>query len=70
MGHSLSHPWDFIPVCSTELGRAEKLAPEFAKGNVKLIPLSIDSVEEGLAWSKVTNSSNGEEPREVTFSHH
>ncbi|KAK2105052.1 Peroxiredoxin-6 [Saguinus oedipus] len=52
MGHSLSHPRDFIPVCTTELGRVEKLAPEFFKENVKLIPLSIDSVEEGHAWSK------------------
>uniref|UniRef100_A0A2K5PX14 Peroxiredoxin-6 n=1 Tax=Cebus imitator TaxID=2715852 RepID=A0A2K5PX14_CEBIM len=54
MGHSLSHPQDFTPVCTTELGRAAKLAPEFAKRNVELTPLSIDSVEEGLAWSKVT----------------
>uniref|UniRef100_A0A2K5CCQ8 Peroxiredoxin-6 n=1 Tax=Aotus nancymaae TaxID=37293 RepID=A0A2K5CCQ8_AOTNA len=55
-GRSLSHPQDFTPVCTTELGRAAKLAPEFAKRSVKLIPLSIDSVEKGLAWSKVTNN--------------
>lgn len=41
-------------MCTTELGRAAKLAPEFAKRNVKLIALSIDSVEDHLAWSKVT----------------
>lgn len=40
-------------MCTTELGRAAKLAPEFAKRNVKLIALSIDSVEDHLAWSKV-----------------
>ena len=40
-------------MCTTELGRAAKLAPEFAKRNVKMIALSIDSVEDHLAWSKV-----------------
>ena len=48
-----SHPRDFTTVCTTELGRAAKLAPEFAKRNVKMIALSIDSVEDHLAWSKV-----------------
>lgn len=48
-----SHPRDFTPVCTMELGRAAKLAPEFAKRNVKMIALSIDSVEDHLAWSKV-----------------
>lgn len=41
-------------MCTTELGRAAKLAPEFAKRNVKMIALSIDSVEDHLAWSKVS----------------
>lgn len=40
-------------MCTTELGRAAKLAPEFAKRNVKMIALSVDSVEDHLAWSKV-----------------
>uniref|UniRef100_A0A8D0Y3E1 Thioredoxin domain-containing protein n=1 Tax=Sus scrofa TaxID=9823 RepID=A0A8D0Y3E1_PIG len=52
-GILFSHPRDFTPVCTTELGRAAKLAPEFAKRNVKMIALSIDSVEDHLAWSKV-----------------
>ncbi|XP_054410851.1 peroxiredoxin-6-like [Pongo abelii] len=65
LGILFSHPRDFTPVCSTELGRAAKLAPEFAKRNVRLIiALSIDHVEDHLAWSKDINAYNGEEPTE------
>ncbi|CAO2637427.1 PRDX6 [Lemmus lemmus] len=68
-GILFSHPRDFTPVCTTELGRAAKLAPEFAKMNVKMIALSIDSVEDHLAWSKSPpsqdiNAYNGDEPTE------
>ncbi|NWX48133.1 PRDX6 protein, partial [Steatornis caripensis] len=52
-GILFSHPRDFTPVCTTELGRAAKLAPEFSKRNVKMIALSIDSVQDHLSWSKV-----------------
>lgn len=41
-------------MCTTELGRAAKLAPEFSKRNVKMIALSIDSVQDHLSWCKVT----------------
>ncbi|NWX87318.1 PRDX6 protein, partial [Nothoprocta pentlandii] len=51
-GILFSHPRDFTPVCTTELGQAAKLAPEFSKRNVKMIALSIDSVEDHLGWSK------------------
>ncbi|XP_043295460.1 peroxiredoxin-6-like [Cervus canadensis] len=63
-GILFSHPPDFTPVCTTELGRAAKLVPEFTKRNVKIIFLSIDSVEDHLAWSKDVNAYNGEEPME------
>ncbi|NWI06843.1 PRDX6 protein, partial [Tichodroma muraria] len=51
-GILFSHPRDFTPVCTTELGRAARLAPEFGKRNVKMIALSIDSVQDHLSWCK------------------
>lgn len=45
-----SHPRDFTPVCTTELGRAAYLAPEFARRNVKVIGLSVDPVEAHRRW--------------------
>ncbi|XP_064003308.1 peroxiredoxin-6 [Pogoniulus pusillus] len=63
-GILFSHPRDFTPVCTTELGRAAKLAPEFQKRNVKMIALSIDSVQDHLSWCKDINAYNGEQPEE------
>jgi len=45
-----SHPADFTPVCTTEMGRTAQLAEEFAKRNVKPLGLSTDSVEEHMKW--------------------
>ncbi len=45
-----SHPADFTPVCTTELGRAAGLSDEFAKRNTKMIVISVDSLEDHHAW--------------------
>ena len=47
-----SHPKDFTPVCTTELGYMAKLEPEFKKRNTKVIGLSIDPVEDHKRWAK------------------
>ncbi len=47
-----SHPKDFTPVCTTELGAMALAAPEFARRGVKLISLAVDSVEDHMTWTK------------------
>ena len=47
-----SHPKDFTPVCTTELGSVASLQPEFTKRNCKIVGLSIDSVDDHTGWSK------------------
>ena len=52
-----SHPADFTPVCTTEMGRTAQLAEEFAARGVKPIGLSTDSVEEHLKWIEDVNDT-------------
>ncbi len=52
-----SHPADYTPVCTTELGRTAQLKSEFEKRNVKVLALSVDSVEDHLGWIKDINET-------------
>ena len=54
-----SHPKDFTPVCTTELGYMAGLQPEFAKRNCKIIGLSIDPVADHTAWVKDIEETQG-----------
>ena len=49
-GVLFSHPADFTPVCTTELGRTARLADEFAKRNVKVLAVSVDPLDKHHAW--------------------
>ena len=54
-----SHPKDFTPVCTTELGAMAKLQPEFAKRNTKIIGLSVDPVAQHSKWSADIEETQG-----------
>ena len=54
-----SHPKDFTPVCTTELGYMAKIEPEFTKRNAKLIGLSVDPVGQHEAWSRDIEETQG-----------
>jgi alkyl hydroperoxide reductase subunit AhpC len=58
-GVLFSHPKDFTPVCTTELGYMAKLEPEFTKRNCKIIGLSVDPVESHLKWEKDIEETQG-----------
>lgn len=60
-GVLFSHPGDYTPVCTTELGRTAALKDEFEKRNVKVLALSVDSVESHAGWINDINETQGVE---------
>ncbi len=57
-----SHPKDFTPVCTTELGYMARIKPEFDKRNCKIIGLSVDSVEDHRKWANDIRETQGAAP--------
>lgn len=58
-----SHPRDFTPVCTTELGYTERLRPQFEQRGVKVIGLSVDSIDDHERWADDIEATQGARPR-------
>jgi thioredoxin-dependent peroxiredoxin len=56
-GILFSHPADFTPVCTTEMGKASLLMDEFAKRNVKMLAISVDPLDKHIGWVKDINET-------------
>lgn len=63
-GVLFSHPADYTPVCTTELGKTARLKEEFEKRNVKVLALSVDPLEQHHGWIRDINETQG---TQVTF---
>ena len=57
-----SHPKDFTPVCTTELGYMAKLKPDFEKRNVKIVGISVDPVDDHTRWANDIKETQGHAP--------
>ena len=57
-----SHPKDFTPVCTTELGYMARIKPEFDRRNVKIIGLSVDAIDDHEAWARDIAETQGTAP--------
>ncbi len=77
-GVLFSHPADYTPVCTTELGKTASLKAEFDKRNVKVVALSVDSVESHKGWINDINETQnvevnfpiiGDESREIALAY-